>query len=93
MAKLKDFLIVTIGKLEKIDYALVILLWVIGTILAINGMPWINIGILIMHTCEFPIGWKVGRNAGIKVPELLVMHFTFGFTWWVPVLYKQRLEK
>ncbi len=92
MAKLKDFLITTIGKMEKLLYVMVIILWTVGTILTITtGMPWIQIAIIAMHICEFPIGWTVGKKAGFSVPYILVMHFTFGFTWWVPVLYKKSL--
>ena len=93
MEALKKFLIVTIGKLEKVDYALVIILWTVGTILAVTGMPWINFAIILMHICEVPIGFTVGRKYGVKFPELVVMHFAFGFTWWVPLIYKNEYQK
>ncbi len=88
MVGLKKFLVETIGKLEKVDYTLVIILWTVGTIAAVFGFPWINFAIILMHVCEFPIGLIVGRRYGVPFPELIVMHFAFGFTWWVPLIYK-----
>ena len=41
-----------ITKLEYVDYALVIILWVIGAVLTILGFPWITLGIVAMHFTE-----------------------------------------
>ena len=78
-----------ITKLEYVDYALVILLWVIGAVLTILGFPWITLGIVAMHFTELvTIGLKAGKNGGEGILYSIAMCMMFGFTWWVPLKRK-----
>ncbi len=78
-----------ITKLEYVDYALVIILWVIGAVLTILGFPWITLGIVAMHFIELvTIGLKAGKNGGEGVLYSIAMCMMFGFTWWVPLKMK-----
>ena len=78
-----------ITKLEYVDYALVIILWVIGAVLTILGFPWITLGIVAMHFTELvTIGLKAGKNGGEGVLYSIAMCMMFGFTWWVPLKMK-----
>lgn len=88
MANIKDYIFALCAKIKILLYVMVIVLWIIGALAAAYGFPWIVVGILAMHICEFPIGLAVGKKAGEKLPYILVMHFTFGFTWWIPLSYE-----
>lgn len=78
-----------ITKLEYVDYALVIILWVIGAVLTILGFPWITLGIVAMHFTELvTIGLKAGKNGGEGILYSIAMCMMFGFTWWVPLKMK-----
>ena len=90
---LKDTIFELCYKIKKLLYFLVIVLWFVGAIAVPYGFPWIVVGILAMHLCEFPIGWYVGRKAGESIPYILVMHFTFGFTWWIPLSFAFNNDK
>lgn len=81
-----------ITKLEYVDYALVIILWVIGAVLTILGFPWITLGIVGLHAFEtVTIGIKAGHDAGEKFLYSVAMCMMFGFTWWVPLKVKNNL--
>lgn len=78
-----------ITKLEYVDYALVIILWVIGAVLTILGFPWITLGIVAMHFTELvTIGLKAGKNSGEGILYSIAMCMMFGFTWWIPLKMK-----
>lgn len=82
-------LVKIITKLEYVDYALVIILWIAGAIASICGMPWITLGIVIMHATELvTIGLKAGKNGGEGLLYSIAMCMMFGFTWWVPLKSK-----
>ncbi|MCQ2489218.1 MAG: hypothetical protein MJ111_01505 [Clostridia bacterium] len=82
-------LVKIITKLEYVDYALVIILWALGAIATICGMPWITLGIVIMHATELvTIGLKAGIKGGESIPYSIAMCMMFGFTWWVPLKSK-----
>lgn len=91
MLKLKDFIFAFCYKIRGLLYFMVIVLWIIGALAAAYGFPWIIVGILAMHICEFPIGLAVGKKAYERLPYILVMHFTFGFTWWIPLSHATKL--
>lgn len=83
---MKKFVCTVIEKLEYVDYALVIALWVIGAVLTILGFPWITLGIVAMHFTELvTIGLKAGIKGGEGVLYSIAMCMMFGFTWWVPL--------
>lgn len=78
-----------ITKHEYVDYALVIILWVIGAVLTILGFPWITLGIVAMHFTELvTIGLKAGKNGGEGILYSIAMCMMFGFTWWIPLKMK-----
>ena len=78
-----------ITKLEYVDYALVIILWVIGAVLTILGFPWITLGIVAMPFTELvTIGLKAGKAGGEGTLYSIAMCMMFGFTWWVPLKMK-----
>ena len=79
-----------VAKVKVLLYFMVIVLWVLAAPASGFGFPWIVVGILAMHIAEFPIGLYVGRKAGEGIFYILVMHFTFGFTWWIPLSYKTK---
>ncbi|MCQ2488406.1 MAG: hypothetical protein MJ143_03925 [Clostridia bacterium] len=82
-------LVKIITKLEYVDYALVIALWVLGAVLTITGFPWITLGIVAMHATELvTIGLKAGKNGGVGLFYSIAMCMMFGFTWWVPLKSK-----
>lgn len=82
-------LVKIITKLEYVDYALVIALWVLGAVLTITGFPWITLGIVAMHATELvTIGLKAGKNGGVGLLYSIAMCMMFGFTWWVPLKSK-----
>lgn len=93
MAKIKSILFNIITKLEYIDYALVIILWIAGAVLTILNFPWITLGIFFLHLFEtITIGIRTGHRAGEGLLYSAVMCMMFGFTWWVPVKVKNNLD-
>ena len=92
MEKFKETIFNIITKLEYVDYALCLVLWVVGGVLTITGMPWLTISIFLLHLYEtITIGVKVGKQANLNFFYSVVMCMTYGFTWWVPVKVKNNL--
>lgn len=86
---MKKFLFTVFTKLEYVDYFLVIVLWAIGAVATICGIPWITLGIVVMHATELvTIGLKAGIKGGESIPYSIAMCMMFGFTWWVPLKMK-----
>lgn len=82
-----------VAKTEKLNYALVIILWVIGFIVAIVGFPWIVLGILAMHVPEtLFIGIRVGKRNGETLANSIAKCMSYGFLWWMPVVYHEKYE-
>ncbi len=92
MQKIKNLVFSIIAKLEYVDYALVILLYIIGAVMTILGMPWLTLGIFALHLFEtITIGIRLGRRAGEGIIYSIVMCMMFGFTWWIPLKVKNNL--
>lgn len=92
MQKIKNLVFSIIAKLEYVDYALVILLYIIGAVMTILGMPWLTLGIFALHLFEtITIGIGLGRRAGEGIIYSIVMCMMFGFTWWIPLKVKNNL--
>ena len=89
---MKNTLFSLIAKMEYGLYASVIVLYVIGAVMTILGMPWLTLGIFALHLFEtITIGIGVGRAAGEGLIYSIVMCMMFGFTWWIPTKVKNNI--
>lgn len=80
------------ARLQKIGYALVILLWLAAILLTVlASWPWLLIVLPVIHLAELiVIGYQTGRRAGHGGPWCVIMCMVFGFVWWLPI--KRRLD-
>ncbi len=78
-----------VAKTEKLNYVLVLGLWVLGGALTLVGFPWIVLAILAMHVPEtIFIGIPTGKENGNSLADSIALCMTFGFLWWMPVKHK-----
>lgn len=78
-----------VAKTEKLNYVMVLALWVIGGALTLVGFPWIVLGILALHIPEtIFIGIKTGKDNGNSLADSIALCMTYGFLWWMPVKHK-----
>ncbi|NLL62814.1 MAG: hypothetical protein GX241_01015 [Ruminococcaceae bacterium] len=85
---MKKFLLNFVTKIERINYALIILAWIAGAVFAILGNPWVTIILITLHAMELPIGIKAGLKGGEALVYSIVMCLIFGFVWWLPLKVK-----
>lgn len=78
-----------VAKTERLNYAAVLVLWVVGGALTLVGFPWIVLGILALHIPEtIFIGIKTGKDNGDSLLNSIALCMTYGFLWWMPVKHK-----
>ena len=78
-----------VAKTEKLNYVLVLGLWVLGGALTLVGFPWIVLAILAMHIPEtIFIDIPTGKENGNSLADSSALCMTFGFLWWMPVKHK-----
>ena len=78
-----------VAKTERLNYAAVLVLWVVGGALTLVGFPWIVLGILALHIPEtIFIGIKTGKDNGDSFWNSVALCMTYGFLWWMPVKHK-----
>ena len=92
-----------VAKTEKLNYVLVLGLWVLGGALTLVGFPWVVLAILAMHIPEtIFIGIPTEGRGTQFDPDVLdaflaqiaanadsiALCMTYGFLWWMPVKHK-----
>lgn len=72
---------------QIINYALIMILWIISFVIACTGITsWLFIGLISLHFLELiTIGFRTGRKYGLSVCNTIGMCMLFGIAWWQPL--------
>lgn len=72
---------------QIINYALIMILWIISFVLACTGITaWLFIGLISLHFLELiTIGFRTGCKYGLSVYYTIGMCMLFGIAWWLPL--------
>jgi hypothetical protein len=72
---------------EMLNKVGVLAVWAIAFIVwAVLGWWFIPAFLVLLHTVEvFLKGIPIGKKAGIKTWEAVLMTLIFGYAWWIPV--------